>query len=67
MLQKKKFQTFSGNMENKKKQKESLEQLLRLERILKSNQRKNLQKLFLKRFQEDLMTRNIQQQKHFKQ
>ena len=66
MLQKKKFQTFFGNMAKKEKQKESLKQLLMQGRILKLNQQKNLLKLISKRFQEDSMTRNIQQQKHFK-
>ena len=50
----------------KKAKKESPKQLLRLGRVLKSEQQKNWPKSFLKRLQEDLMTRNILQQKHFK-
>ena len=49
-----------------KKQKESPKQLLRPGRVLKSEQQKNWPKSSLKRLREDLMTRNILQQKHFK-
>ena len=40
-LQNKRFQILSGNMEKKKKQKESPKQLLRPEIILKSEQQKS--------------------------